>query len=300
MVRRRKERWFGRTDDEVDVIGGPRAPFRDTYHAFLRARWWLAIGAIVASYLLLNVLFALIYYFVGGVANARPGSFADMFFFSVETMGTIGYGGMSPVSVAANTVMVAESVTGLLVTAVSTGMLFAKFSQSVSRIAFTHQAVISLMDGVPTLMFRVGNERANKIMEAQLRVVMMRTETTKEGHRFYRMYDLPLSRDRSPALSRSWTVLHPITEKSPLHGYTPASVKTDEVEVRVTLAGIDDTSLQPVHAQQVYTDQDIVFGARHVDILSETNEGRVVIDLRKFHEIAATEPTPEFPYPAES
>jgi inward rectifier potassium channel len=257
----------------------------------------LAIGVIVAAYLLLNVLFAIAFYFAGGVANARPGSFADVFFFSVQTMGTIGYGAMTPVTSTANIIVVAESVTGLLVTAVSTGMLFAKFSQSVARIAFTQQAVISPMDGVPTLMFRLGNERSNKIMEAQLRVVMMRTETTKEGHSYYRMYDLELARDRSPALSRSWTVLHPITSGSPLYGYTPASVKAEEVEIRVTLSGIDDTSLQPVHAQQIYRDTDIIFGARHADILSEEAGGRLVIDLRRFQEIVPTQPTPEFPYP---
>jgi inward rectifier potassium channel len=126
---------------------------------------------------------------------------------------------------------------------------------------------------------------------------MVRTERTLEGMLFYRMYDLPLTRERSPALSRSWTALHPITPSSPLHGHTPASLKTDEVELFVTVSGIDDTSLQQVHARHKYTDEAIVWGARHADVLSVEEGGAIVLDLRRFHELTPTARTAEFPYP---
>jgi inward rectifier potassium channel len=153
------------------------------------------------------------------------------------------------------------------------------------------------MDGVPTLMFRLGNQRTNRILEAVIRLVMIRTEKTKEGVTFYRMYDLPLQRDRSPALSRSWTALHAITAASPLHGQTPESLAAAEVELVVTLVGVDDTSLQPVHARHEYEDRDILWGARHVDILKEEPDGSLTLDLHKFHDVVATAPTADFPYP---
>jgi inward rectifier potassium channel len=287
------------TEDQVRVVGAPRVPFRDVYHAYLRARWPVALAVLVVFYLALNALFALAYLYTGGLHEAHAGSFADAFYFSVQTMGTIGYGAMYPESRAANLLMVAESVTGLIVTAVSTGLIFAKFSLSTSRIVFARRAVVGLMDGVPTLMVRLGNERSNRIIEATVRVAMVRTERTKEGMLFYRMLDLVLSRERSPALSRSWTALHPITPASPLHGQTPASIKAAEVELFVTVSGVDDTSLQPVHARHKYTDEAIVWGARHADVLSEDEGGELVLDLRKFHEVTLTERTAEFPYPEE-
>jgi inward rectifier potassium channel len=285
------------SDQPVRVIGGARTPLRDFYHAFLRMPWWAALAMIVVVYLALNALFALAFLWCGGIANAKTGSFSDAFFFSVQTMGTIGYGAMYPTTRLANWVMVAESVAGLIVTALATGLVFAKFSQSSARIVFTSKAAIGPMNGVPTLMIRLGNERKSRIMEAQLRVVVVQTERTAEGMVFYRMKDLPLTRDRSPAMSRSWTVLHPITDQSPLHGLTPASLKALEAEIMVTVVGTDDTSLQPVHAQKTYPDQDVVWGARHADILHEEPDGSLTLDLRRFHDLVPTKPTPDFPYP---
>ena len=235
--------------------------------------------------------------YLGGVTNARARSFWDAFCFSVQTMGTIGYGAMYPTSMAANVVMITESVVSLLVTALATGLVFAKFSRSSARVAFSKHAVVGPMDGVPTLMIRVGNERGNAILEATIRVALMRTEHLKEGTIFYRMTDLVLTRDRSPAMSRSWTVLHPIDDKSPLFRCTPESVARDELEILVNLVGTDDTSLQPVHARRRYLDKEILWGARHADVLSEDDAGNIVMDVRKFHEVTATAPIDGFPYP---
>jgi inward rectifier potassium channel len=281
----------------VRIVGAPPAPLRDFYHLFLRARWSTAIASIVVAYLGLNAVFAGGYLLTGGVANARPRSFFDAFCFSVQTMGTIGYGAMYPTTAASNVLVVVESVTSLLVTAVATGLVFAKFSRSTARIAFSRHAVIGPMDGAPTLMLRVGNERGNQILEATVRVSIIRTERLKEGTTFYRMYDLKLARERSPAMQRSWTVLHPIAPDSPLYGATPESLARDEVELVATVVGVDDTSLQAVHARRRYVDGDIVWGARHADVLSEDSDGVVVLDVTKFDQIVATEPTDSFPYP---
>jgi inward rectifier potassium channel len=285
------------TENEITVVGAPRTTLRDFYYLFLRVRWSGAIGVIVLAYLALNAVFAAAYLAVGGVANARAGSFYDAFCFSVETMGTVGYGWMYPLSAGANAIMIGESVTSLIVTAVATGLVFAKFSRSSARIVFSKYAVIGPMDGVPTLMLRVGNERGNQILEATTRVALVRTEITKEKTKFYRMYDLRLWRERSPAMSRSWTVLHAIDRDSPLYGATPESIVRDEIELIVNLAGTDDTSLQPVHARKRYDDHEILWGARHADVLTEAEDGSIVMDVRRFHDVQPTEPFDGFPYP---
>jgi len=135
----------------------------------------VALGAIVVAYLALNTVFACAYLATGGVSNAQPGSFFDAFCFSVETMGTIGYGAMYPSSITANVIMIVESVTSLIVTAVATGLVFSKFSRATARVAFSKNAVIGPIDGMPTLSLRVGNERGNYILEGTVRLSVVRT-----------------------------------------------------------------------------------------------------------------------------
>ena len=281
----------------VQTVGAPRDTLRDFYHLFLRARWSAALTSIVVAWLGINAFFAVLYVAVGGVTGSRARSFWDAFCFSVQTMGTIGYGSMYPTSVAANVIMIAESVTSLVVTAVATGLVFAKFSRTTARVAFAKQAVIGPMDGLPTLMVRVGNERGNVILEATARIVLMRTEILKEGSTFYRMIDLRLQRDRSPAMARSWTLQHPIDQQSPLFGATPESLAKAEAEILVSLVGTDDTSLQAVHARTRYLHDEIVWGARHADVLSENPDGNLVLDVRRFHELVPTVAIDGFPYP---
>lgn len=281
----------------VVTVGAPRDTLRDFYHLFLRVRWSAALSSIVVVWLGINAVFAVLYVAVGGVAGTRARSFWDAFCFSVQTMGTIGYGAMYPTSVTANVIMIAESVTSLVVTAVATGLVFAKFSRTTARVAFAKQAVIAPMDGVPTLMVRVGNERANAILEATARIVLMRTEILKEGTTFYRMIDLRLQRDRSPAMARSWTLQHPIDAQSPLFGATPESLAAVDAEILVSLVGTDDTSLQAVHARTRYLHDEIVWGARHADVLSEDGDGNLILDVRRFHELLPTAVIEGFPYP---
>ena len=279
------------------VVGARAHPLRDAYHLLLRMRWPWALGIIAALYLFLNGLFALAYYFAGGIVGTGEHPLRDAFFFSVQTMGTIGYGAMYPSSTVAHALVVAESVVGLISTALVTGIVFARFSQSTSAIVFSERVAIGPMNGIPTLMFRVGNDRANGIAEATIRVVMIRTEHTREGMTFYRMSDLPLTRERSPLLSRSWTVMHQMDERSPLFGATTAMFERDEVEISVSVIGTDDTSMQLVHGRTRYVASEVVWGARLGDVLSELPDGRIQLDVRRFDELVPTEPTEGFPYP---
>ena len=257
----RRERYSAGPYD-IHVLGIPRPGLRDLYHAMLRVPWWAAIGALVAGYLGLNVIFGLVYMVAGGVANARAGSFADGFFFSVETMGTIGYGEMAPATTFAHIVVVIESVVGLLVVAMATGLVFARFSQTRARVVFSARAVIGPVDGVPTLMVRIGNERRGSIVDAQFRMSITRTVVTREGVTHYRTEDLPLVRDRAQALARSWTVQHRIGPGSPFAGASPESMAREEAELTLTIVGSDDTSMQTVFARHIWFPRDVVWGAR--------------------------------------
>jgi inward rectifier potassium channel len=283
---------------EIRVVGARRIFFGDWYHAFLRMPWSVTILVIAAFILALNALFALIYVQVGGVANARPGSFTDAFYFSAQTMGTIGYGAMYPLSNGANSVVVAESVVSLIATALATGLVFAKFARPLGRVAFSKYATISPMDGVPTLMIRVGNERGNTIVEATVHVTLTRTVRTREGTTFYKLTDLKLVRDRSPAVARSWTILHTLDADSPLAGMTPHDCTAEDAELMVSLAGTDDTSYQPVYARHTYEHMNILWGSRHADVLSETPEGDIILDVTRFHDVVPSEPVEGFPYPS--
>jgi inward rectifier potassium channel len=286
--------------NDVVVVGAAAHPLRDAYHLVLSMSWPSAIGLLAGIYLVLNAVFAVGYLLTGGVTGARPASFADAFFFSVQTMGTIGYGSMYPTSLPANLLMVTESVVGLIVTALATGIVFARFSRTTGEITFSRHACVSPMDGVPSLAFRIGNDRPGTIYEARVVVSIIRTERTKEGHVFYRLYDVPLVRSVSQALARSFLVMHRIDDKSPLAGETPESCASAEVEFLVTVVGTDETSLQPVHARHRYELKDVLWGARLVDVLRELPDGRLELDVRKFHLTEETVPTAEFPYPAKA
>ncbi|HXU70437.1 MAG TPA: ion channel [Polyangia bacterium] len=280
--------------EDVEVVGAGRRIGRDIYHFFLRAPWWVDIAILSSVFVLANLTFAVAYHLIGGVHGAS--GFFDEFFYSVETMGTIGYGEMYPTTRAAHVIVTVEALAQIFLLAVTTGLVFAKFSIPRARVQFSKHPTIGPYDGVPTLQFRIGNERDSRLLEAVIRVVLFRTETTVEGVTIYRMHDVKLERDRSPALSRSWTVLHKIDQNSVLFGATPDSMEKDEIEFVLTLSGTDELSVQQLHAQTRYTAKEVRWGARHADMLSERPDGRLRIDMSQFHELVTTRPTDDFPY----
>ncbi|HEU0033382.1 MAG TPA: ion channel [Kofleriaceae bacterium] len=266
------------------VVGDDRQPLRDAYHNFLHASWWVSLAMIAIGFFLVNVVFAVIYWLVGGI-ESTDGSFFDALSFSVQTLATIGYGVMHPVSRTANEVMIVESMFGIIVTALATGLVFAKFSRPTTRVALSKHAVITSHEGQRTLIFRIGNRRSNVIVEAQLHVVAYVTTVTAEGETFYRAHDLQLVRDRQVGMTRGWTVMHIIDESSPLHGMDQAGVERAELELYVALTGIDDTTAQTVHTIHRYDTPDIRIGYRFVDTMTPLPDGTFVIDLRKFDDI---------------
>jgi inward rectifier potassium channel len=277
-------------DYEIQVIGAPRPTIRDFYFNLVRLSWPRLLLTIIGAYLTLNALYALAYLAVGGVEHMPPGDFFAAYFFSIQTMGTIGYGGMIPQALPANFLVVAESVTSLLVTALSTGIVFHKFSLPTVRVLFAEKVAVARMNGKPTLFVRIGNQRSNRILDATIRVALARSETTEEGQRLYRLVDLQLTRNRIFSLARSWSVMHVIDDESPLASETAASLEAKDAEINVSVTGIDDTWMQTVHANYRYMHHQIAWGHRQADILSESGR-TVTLDLRRFHELVPEEQT---------
>lgn len=264
------------------TLGDTRTPLRDAFHMFLRMRWSAAFALIVAFVLLVNVVFAALYVAVGGIDGAREGSLWDAFLFSVQTLGTIGYGVMHPLSTGANTLVIAESITGIVVIAIITGLVFTKFARPNARVAFSTYAVITPHDGKPTLMFRIGNQRSNVIVNTEIRVTCAISRNTAEGEVYYKIHDLELVRSRMNGLRRGWTVQHVIDERSPLAGMDAAAIAKAEAELEVSILGIDDVLMQTVHSSHQYSDKNIKFGYRFADTLRTLPNGDLVFDLSKF------------------
>src|ERR1700760_373954 len=190
--------------DDIEVVGLPKRAWANAlYPLLLPLPWWADLIALSTAFLAANLVFAIAFQLVGGVSGAH--NFGDLFFFAVQTMGTIGYGAMYPATTGSEVVVTVASLTQIFLLAVTTGLVFSKFSVPRARVQFSLHPTVAPYDGVPTLQFRIGNERESLLLEATVRVVLMRTEKTKEGVVIYRMHDVKLERERSPALTRSWT-----------------------------------------------------------------------------------------------
>jgi inward rectifier potassium channel len=259
------------------------------YHLLLVSSWPRLLGILALLYVAVNTGFALAYLIGGdGIAGARPGSFVDAFFFSVQTLATIGYGKMVPHSFLANVLVSVEALFGLVGVAMVTGLVFAKFSRPTARVLFSRVAVIAHRDGIPSLMFRVANARGNNIVEAHMHVVFARNETTAEGESVRRFYDLELARRQNTLFALSWTAIHPIGETSPFHRASRETLAAEGAQLIVSVIGFDESFAQTVHARHSYGVEDIVWGARFVDILSAGPDGQRLVDYRRFHDVVPT------------
>ncbi len=269
----------------ITLIGLRNRPLTDVYHGLLVASWPRFLGLVVLFYILSNALFALLYFLdPGGIENTRPGSYADAFYFSIQTLATIGYGKFAPLDTYSHLLVTVESVAGLLWTALTTGLVFAKFARPTARVLFSRVAVISERDGVPSLIFRLANERSNQIIEAQLRLTLYRNEVTREGEQVRRYHNLELVRSQSPLFTMTWTAVHPITPSSPLYGQTRESLLADEVEILATFVGVDNTFAQTVHARHSYSVHDLRWNERFKDLFRREPGGRRFADFHHFHQ----------------
>ncbi len=286
--RRRRRRRRPTAFPAVERVNFAEVSELDIYHELLIIGWAGFFGVLAVAYLVFNIIFGLLYFAsAGSIGNARPGVFLDAFFFSVQTMATIGYGEMYPATLYANFLVTLEVLLGMMGLALATGLIFARFSRPTARVMFSRVAVIVTYDGVPTLMFRAANTRRNQILEAQVNLVLLRDETNAEGTRMRRFLDLKVARARTPMFALTWTVMHPIDAESPLYGMTQETALTGDAEILITLMGIDETFSQTIHARHSYDAKDIVWGHTFADVLGWTEDGRRSIDYARFHDTVA-------------
>jgi inward rectifier potassium channel len=258
----------------------------DHYHHLLTVRWPFFFAIIASAYLVANALFALAYVACGDVImNARPGSFTDAFFFSVQTMATIGYGHFIPIGPLANALVTLEALCGMLGLAVAASLIYARFTRPTAGVLFSSRMVITEFDGKPTLMMRLANLRLEQIIEADVHLVLVRSEISQEGMVFRRFHDLQLARSHSPIFSLSWTVMHHIDHHSPLYGETDETLRHAHAELLVLFMGHHEAFAQDVHARHAYSCDEIIWGGRFVDVFTTLPDGRRALDLSKFHEI---------------
>jgi inward rectifier potassium channel len=269
-------------------LGGGLA--KDAYHFLVTSTWTRLMLYLVVFWIVVNLLFASVLYFGGAeILNARDGSFLDRFWFSVETMATIGYGYMVPRDALAHTVVTFESLTGIVIGAMVTGLFFSKFSRPNAKVLFSRVAVIAEHEGARTLMIRMANARSTAIVEATARLTMTRDEQLAGGDRFRRVVDLPLRRTTSPVFALSWTIFHVIDAHSPLHGLTPADLAGGLTNLVVTFTGIDDSLAAAVHTRASYSHTDLRYDERFVDILIDDPDGRRYLDFTHFHDTRPVE-----------
>ena len=270
-------------------IGGWQ--WRDFYQWLLALRWSQFAGLVAAFYISLNLLFATLYAVDrNSIAGTTGGQwFYDCFFFSVQTLATVGYGHMYPQTLYGHVVSMIEIMSGIFLLAVVTGLIFVRFSRPVARIAFSSSIVIGPLNGQQTLMVRVGNQHQHSIVDTEFRIMYMRDEPLVEGGDYRYFYTLKLHFDKLILFPAALTLRHMIDKNSPLYGATPESLETTRALFAVSVSGIDPIIAAPVQAQHDYSWRDVRFGERFVDIYTQSGRGQLTVDYGRLHETETVE-----------
>jgi inward rectifier potassium channel len=277
-----------RRDGQMNVVSNRRVlrDLSDVAHWMLTLSWMRFLSVLTAAFVASNAFFACLYLLGGDlIRGARPGNFWDAAAFSVQTMSTIGYGALTPANSVADALVAAEVFAGALGFALMTGLFFARFARPTARFLFSQVAVVRPRDGVPTLQFRLANERGNQIVDATMHVVMAYNHRTTEGEFMRSFVRIPLVRDRSPVFALSWTGMHSIDETSPLFGWDSERLAEVRGELVITVSGVDETFNQHVHSQHSYLWTEIFWDHRLVDVIELMPDGRRTINYARFHDV---------------
>jgi inward rectifier potassium channel len=273
----------------VRALGVRTALWEDAYHRLMQTSWPRLALMFAACFLLFNLSFAALYRLdPTGLAvphDAEPISlFWHDFFFSVHTVATIGYGNIFPVSAYANIVVVAEITLGILFFALTTGIVFARFSRPTGRILLTDVMVVRKIDGVPTLTLRAANLRHNLIYSAHVGMALL-DDRDIAGIRMRRFFDLKLVRENNPVFVLTWTIMHAIDADSPLYGWLSDPASIGDSEIVVILSGTDESSGHTIYGRGAYGAEDIHWDARFVDVVGTDEQGVRTVDYSNFHKV---------------
>jgi inward rectifier potassium channel len=277
----------------VERAGEPRFRHYEIYHRLITMSWTKFIFLIFASYALVNFLFAGIYYLMGAeklsmdTSHMHEGEkFMEVFFFSSQTLTTLGYGRIAPVGALASTVSALEAMIGLLGFALATGLLYGRFSRPQSKLLYSENAVIAPYRGITGLMFRLTNMRRNQLIETEVEVNMGYTEPGATTRSFIQ---LPLERKKIALFPTSWTIVHPIDENSPLYGRASDELHKMNLEIFVLLKAFDDTFSQTVYSRTSYRANEIIYGAKFKPMFTQQENGKTLLDLRLINSIEMVE-----------
>src|SRR6202045_3009977 len=258
---------------------------RDTYHLILNLSWPGFAGLIFGIYLLINVVFAVLYMLSPhAIAEMAPGSFFDAFFFSVETLATVGYGHMYPETFYGHLIAMLEIMVGMFGLAVITGLIFVRFSRPTARMHFSKVAVIAPFDGTPNLMIRVANLRHQAMVEPEFRMILLRSVVTAEGDDVRRFNPLKLEFDRLITFPAVLTVRHRIDEESPIFGMTPEDFQRLDVRFIASIVGVDTVIVAPVQSFGDYNYDQFEWNRRFVEIYAQNEEGQWTVDYARIDE----------------
>ena len=277
-------------DGSFNVVrtGVPRREMLNVYHMLLTIGWGQFFRMVLLIYLAVNSIFAIGYLLCGpgaisgADAPTLGGRFVNAFFFSVQTVATIGYGKMTPEGIGANILVSIEALFGLLGFALATGILFSRFSRPVARIKFSANAVIAPYKEGRALMFRMANSSTNELTDVRAQVTLMKGEP--DGGPSRKFFQLNLEREHVMLFPSQWVVVHPLDEKSPLADLTEASLESCAPELMVLISATDETFSQQVHVRFSYRFEEMVWGAKFTDIYTKTDDGRLSLDIRRLDE----------------
>jgi inward rectifier potassium channel len=262
--------------------GVSRFDFRDPYHLAVATTWPRFSLGTIALYLLINLLFAVLYR-LQPAAIHNVTSLADAFFFSVETLATVGYGVMSPATAYGHLVATAEVMTGTAFTAVMTGLIFVRFSKPKAKIAYSRNGVVAIWNGCPTLMFRLGNARLNLLYDVKATLNVGILEQEAGGEEVRRVHELRLLRSSMPFLALTWTIMHPLDEQSPLHGVTPERLAAGDAHLMIAIEARDTAIGSSVYDVRSFSGRDVLFNSRFVDKTELQGQNHFRMDLSDIH-----------------
>ncbi len=280
----------------VRRIGLPFFNTANNYHTLITMSWTKFWLMVISGYVIINILFSFIYISCGpgsldgGTVGSTPfHHFLDAFFFSAQTISTVGYGHIYPKGIFSNSVAALESMMGLLAFALATGLLYGRFSRPSAQIVYSkHMLVAPYLENSKGIMFRLANLRRNMLIDLEIEIIFSFNETV-DGKTMRRFYPLDVERRKVSILTMNWTIVHPLDENSPLRDMTKEDLETTEAGFAILLRAFDDTFSQTVHSRTAYQYNEIVWGAKFKPVFARDDDGRIVLDLSKIsdHELVA-------------
>jgi inward rectifier potassium channel len=253
------------------------------YHSMLNYSRAKFLFIILSFYLAVNLFFAFIYLIIGignlgGIEQETEiGKFWEAFFFSAQTLSTVGYGHVYPKSLLANTIAATESVLGLLTFAIVTGVMYARFAKPKAYIMYSKNALFAPFKSGTAIMFRMAPYKHNHLMDAEVKLsLVMRID--ENGTTTNRFYNLALEYSRVNTLTLSWTVVHPINEESPFYNITPKELVETQAEMLVFVKAFDESFSSTVVSRTSYTAHEFVYGGKF-SLMFHPNQQRTTTHL---------------------